>query len=228
MVVAAMAAGVVLAGCGSSGQSAESSAPVESASASGAVASAEECPANSPVRGILKGDVSAMSYNGVFGHIYNTTDSPLWVWSQDRDAASPCLLNPGKGASFGSASEPRMTSDAAWVPSGDSRFWLLLTSSRDSSAPGTAVSVYDPPVGYPTSQSVYRTASGSSCESDDVTLKTDGLSEGQEYRLKGNSQGSVLVKRLDDNEVIAREWMQTSDANDWARLDLYVESIGRC
>ena len=59
-------------------------------------------------------------------------------------------------------------------------------------------------------------------------MKTDGLSEGQEYRLKGNSQGSVLVKRLDDNEVIAREWMQTSDANDWARLDLYVESIGRC
>ena len=232
MVVAAMAAGVVLAGCGSSGQSAESSAPVESASASGAVASAEECPANSPVRGILKGDVGWASYNGVFGHIYNTTGSPLWVWSQRKDAGAPCLLNPGKGASFGFAGPPK--EEATWVPRHDfllvSNHWILflVTSSAASDAPGTMIGVFDPDIGYPNAASIYRTAGGSSCEGDDVGLETDGLSEGQEYRLKGNSQGSVLVKRLDDNEVIAREWMQTSDADDWARLDLYVESIGRC
>ena len=228
-----MAAGVMLTGCGSSGQSTESSAvptpPVESASGSGAPASAEECPANSPVRGRLKGDVSPLSYNGVFGHVYNNTGSTVWIWSQDRAATSPCRLSPGKGASYGGPSQPRMTEDAAWVPGGArGLFWLLLTSSQDSGAPGTAVAVYDPPVGYPDAVSVYTTAGGSRCDRDDVRLETGGLSEGQEYRLKGNSQGSVLVKRLDDNEGIAREWMQTSDADDWARMDLFVESIGRC
>ena len=230
MVVAAMAAGVVLAGCGSSGQSAESSAPVESASASGAVASAEECPANSPVRGSLKGDVGWRSYDGVFGHIYNTTGSQMWVWGPRKDAAAPCLLNPGKGASFGFAGPP--DDKANWVPTSVKAFSglivFLVTSSPDSDAPGTMIGVSDPEMDYPDAASIYRTAGGSRCKSDDVALRTGSMREGQEYRLKGNSQGSVLVKRLDDNEEIAREWMQTSKANDWARLDLYVESIGRC
>jgi len=218
---------LALTGCGSA-QTSAPAASLESASQSGAVASADACPANSPVRGILKGDMSALSYNGVFGQVYNNTGSTVWIWSQDKADTAPCRLSPGEGASFGSASEPRMTSDAAWVPSGDSRFWLLLTSAQDPNSPGTAVAVYDPPVGYPDAVSVYRTAGGGICDSDNVQLKTAGLSEGQEYRLKGNSQGSVLVKRLDDNEGIAREWMQTSDADDWARIDLFVESVGRC
>ena len=228
MVVAAVAAGVVLAGCGSSGQSGESSAPVESASASGAVASAEECPANSPVRGSLKGRMYAGADDGVFGHIYNTTGSQLWVWGPRKDAAAPCLLNPGKGASFGFPHPPY--EKANWVPTNLGTGWImfLVTSSPDSDAPGTVIGVLDLMYGYPKGLSVYRTAGGSTCPSDNVEFRTDGLSEGQEYRLKGNSQGSVLVKRLDDNEEIAREWMQTSDADDWARLDLNVESIGRC
>ena len=210
---------ISLTACGSWTDTSSSPTPtvsVESQSASGAVASAEECPANSPVRGILKGSVPKFYYDGVFGHVYNSIDSPVWVWGQRRDgwSPSPCRLNPGKGASFGAASAEQ--------------FLILVTSSPDSDAPGTMVGVFDPPAGYPTAESVYRTAGGSRCDRDNVTLETDGLSEGQEYRLKGNSQGSVLVKRLPDDGAIAREWMQTSDANDWARLDLYVESIGRC
>ena len=228
---------ISLTACGSSTDTSSSPTPtvaVESQSASGAVASAEECPANSPVRGILA--VSKVYDDGVFGHVYNNTGSPVWVWSQRKDAASPCLLSPGKGASFGSASPPG-SDDAPWVPSRTriefqdqftDQFWILVTSSPDSNAPGTAVGVVDPNVGYPDAVSIYTTAGGSRCDGDKRQLRTAGLKENREYRLKGNSQGSVLVKRLDDNEVIAREWMQTSDADDWARLDLYVESIGRC
>ena len=238
VVVTAMAAGVVLAGCGSSGQSAESSAPVESASGVGAPASADECPANAPVRGLLKGRLEGD--DGVFGHVYNSTGDTLWVWSQVKDSPTPCRLAPGKGASFASDSVEVESKDAAWVPprkeaqsEGDlsriDRFWILVTGSAEATAPGVAVGLVDPLMARPDAVSIYRSPGGGTCASDNVALYTGGLSENREYRLKGNSQGSVLVKRLSDSKEIAREWMPgNTDTDDWARLDLYVESIGRC
>lgn len=229
IAVGAALLATVVAGCGSSGQSATPTASVESATDAGAPASGDECPANSPLRGILKGYLQAD--DGVFGHIYNNTDGTLWLWSQRKDDKSPCRLEPGKGASFGAAQEGIDSNKLSpWIPDPDwVRIWILMTTSPDTSAPGVAVGLSDPPDWRSANaSSVYRTAAGGRCTRDDVQLKTGGLSEDQEYRLKGSSQGSVLVKRLPDNKEIAREWTDTSAADDWARIDLYVESIGSC
>ena len=228
---------ISLTACGSSTDTSSSPTPtvaVESQSASGAVASAEECPANSPVRGLLRGDLDGD--DGVFGHVYNRTASTLWVWSQSRDATAPCRLLPGQGASFASTSVELDSPDAPWVPrrgepsevdlSPKGRYWILVTESSEAAASGVALGVRDPQIGRPTAVSIHRSPGGATCASDNVALSTGGLREDQEYRLKGNSQGSVLVKRLKDSRSIAQEWIGRED--DWARIDLSVESIGRC
>ncbi len=236
-VVAGLVAGLVLVGCGSTGGSGESSVSVDSSSVAGApAASTDDCAANSPVRGLLKGKLD--SDDGVFGHVYNRTPNTLWVWSEWKDATAPCRLLPGQGASFAAKTgEPESASRyAPWriAPSqgqGDDAgaLWLLVTAANDSSSPGVALKLYDPTWwGYPSVKSRYRTASGGKCGSD-AFLDTGDLKENAEYRLKGDEQGSVLVKRLADSKEIAREWMPgNTNTDDWARIDLNVESIGKC
>lgn len=237
VAIPALATVVVLAGCGSSGTTAPA-ASVETASESGAVASADTCPANSPVRGILKGELDG--HDGVMGHIYNRTGAPVWVWSELKSNATPCRLEPGAGASFASRMDhrpPRGSADwdafASWRPRANeaeinTSYWMLVTSSPDASSPGIAIGVKDPDVVQPIVRSTYRTAQGSACDRDNVMLRTDRLGENQEYRLKGSSQGDVLVKRFGDDARIAKEWTGTDKSSDWARIDLTVDGFGIC
>ena len=237
IVIMTALVGLAAAGCGSSGATAPA-ASVESATQSGAVASADACPANSPVRGILKGELD--EHDGVMGHIYNRTGAAVWVWSELKSNATPCRLEPGAGASFASGMDhrpPRGDGDwalyASFFPRANeaeitTSYWMLVTSSPDSSSPGIAIGVKDPSIQQPIVRSTYRTAQGSACDRDNVLLRTDRLDENQEYRLKGSSQGDVLVKRFDDNAGIAKEWTGTDKSSDWARIDLSVDGFGTC
>ena len=235
-VIAGMAMGLVLVGCGSSGGSGGSAspAPVDSAAGPGEVArEISECPANSPVRGPLLDKLE--KYNGVFGHVYNQTSVRITIISQEGD---DCWLDPGKGASYAGTSdlnkgERRFSSTyAPWRPSavddgdGETWLWMLVTPYPDYGVSGMAIGMDDPRAGWPSAGSIYRESNGRVCRKDDVLLQTNGLSEGGEYRLSGSSQGSVLVKRLEDSERIAREWMPGhTNTDDWARIDLYIERV---
>ena len=230
IAAAAALLATVVAGCGSSGQSATPTASVESASESGAVASIEACPEGPPARGLLKGDLN--SGDGAFGTIRNNTGSTVWLWSVKRDVTTPCRLDTGKGASYASRTvgDVYPTSRAAWVPQGSSpgMFYILVSSSPDVNSPGVALGVLDPYIGTPSAASVYRTPAGATCPTATGELSTGGLSEDREYRLQGPAPGNVLVKRFRDNKSTAREWTGQSNSDDWAIIDFYVDQIGRC
>ena len=220
----------LISACGSSTDSSAPTASLESATASGAIASIETCPDGAPARGLLKGRLDAS--DGAFGTIRNNTGSTLWLWSGLRTATTPCRLEPGQGAGYASITTGTVYDpyNAKWVPSGvePGFFWVLATTSPDGTSPGVAMGVLDPPIGTPSAASVFRTSAGATCASDNVVLKTGALSEEREYRLRGNSQGDVLVKRFRDSKNIAREWTSTSDADDWARFDFTIDQVGRC
>ncbi len=227
---------LALTGCGSA-QTSAPAASLETASQSGAVASADACPANSPVRGILKGELDGN--DGVLGHVYNRTGAAVWLWSERKSNASPCRLDPGAGASFASRMDhrPPMGADwdafASWRPrvneaEPNTSYWILVTPSPDAASGGIAIGLKDPDVVQPIARSTYRTAQGSACQRDDVMIRTARLDENKEFRLKGSSQGDVLVKRYDDNAAIAKEWTGTDKSSDWARIDLYVDGFGSC
>lgn len=232
----AIAAGLLLTGYGSA-EVAAPAAPVESSSASGAVASGDVCPQGAPARGMFRGRYWGINYSdGVLGHVYNQTSSPIWLWSEQKTDPTPCRVDPGQGASFAATTGRDMdTKDAAswrgtrwWKGVDGGHFWMLATASPDPSSPGVAIGLDDPFSAKPQAYSVYRTAAGTACASDDVMFQSARLSEGDEYRLKGGSQGDVLVKRLDDNKEVAVEWTDSWHARDWARLDIFVDAIGRC
>ena len=221
---------ISLTACGSSTDTSSSPTPtvsVESQSASGAVASAEECPANSPVRGPLLGALVAP--NGVYGHVYNRTGRTIYIHSQ---AGGWCRVEPDKGASFASTTDLNKGEGrfpfAPWRLSDDYETWLwmLVTYWPDNRTEGVAIGIEDPRAGWPTAASIYREEDGGICERDNNMLKTFRLFENDEYRLKGSTQGSVLIKRLPDSKGIAREWMPGhTNTDDWARIDVFVEAV---
>lgn len=216
LVVVVAAAGVLMTGCGSS----DPSVSVESAGDTGAPADAAECPANAPVRGVLKGDVTSGS--GVFGQVHNDTDSPVWVWGQRTDgwSPSPCRLNPGMSASFGSS---------GLGFAGEFRMQLLVTSSQDPDAPGTMVGYVWGPKVRPYAVSSYQTAGAGTCDGDSVELRTQTLGSQGKSLLEGKSQGTIQVQRLRSSDQLAYEWLQTPDADwRWDHIDFSVLSIGRC
>ena len=212
MVVAAMAAGVVLAGCGSSGQSGESSAPVESASASGAVASAEECRSGPPIS--PQSGRTLDKHDGVFGTLYNETGSTLWVSMDWNVGETWCRLDAGRGAAFGAAEFINL---------------LVSVGNGSDSYPGVRIFVNDPEWFFlPKVKTSYEASDRRLCYQDQSELDTGGLEENEENWLNGKVQGSVEVKRFPDSKAIAREWIGTSKADDWARIDLHVKQIGVC
>ena len=219
IVIAAMAAGALLAGCGSSGQSTESSAvptpppPVESASASGSVAAADSqaCrsgPPISPPEGYTFDED-----DGVFGTLSNETGSTLWVSMDWNLGTSWCRLDAGRGAAFGAG-----------------KFINLRVSVGNGSAsyPGVTIYATDPWIGSPKVKTQYETSTGGICQRDQSILDTGSLEENEENWLNGKAQGSIEVKRLPDSKAIAREWTGTSKADDWARIDLRIRQMGVC
>lgn len=177
--------------------------------------------------------------DGVLGHVYNRTGATVWVWSELKSNSAPCRLEPGAGASFASRMDHRPPKGtdwdafASWRPRANeaepnTSYWILVTSSPDASSGGIAIGLKDPEIVQPIVRSTYRQAQGSPCDRDNVIMKTDRLSENQEFRLKGSSQGDVLVKRYGDSAVIAKEWTGTDKSSDWARIDLFVDGFGTC
>ena len=217
-MIVGIATGLVLVGCGSSGQSAESSVapsvPVESAGTSGAVAAEGDQPCRSgpPLtagEGLAAGQFD--KDDGVFGTVYNETGSTLWVkaWGGNEKW---CRLDAGRGGAFGAGEHVNL---------------LVSTGTRDT--PGIRIYAWDPYLmGLPKVKTMYWTSSNSICGDGESWLDTGGLEENEENWLNGTEQGSVVVKRHPDSKSIAREWIGTSKADDWARIDLYVKSIGTC
>ena len=216
LVIVGIATGLVLVGCGSSGGSggsASTAASVESASASGAVAveGDQPCRSGSPLtagEGLADGRFD--KDDGVFGTVYNETGSTLWVKSWGNEKW--CRLDAGRGGAFGAGEYINL---------------LVSTGTRDT--PGIRIYAWDPYwMGLPQVKTMYLTSSNSICGNGESWLDTGPLEEEDEDRLNGTEQGSVDVKRHSDSKSIAREWIGTSKADDWARIDLNVRSIGRC
>lgn len=220
-MVAGVAAGLVLAGCGSSGQSGESSAPVpvESGSASGAVAAddVQPCPSGPPLtagEGLAEGRFD--EDDGAFGTLYNETGVTVWVRADGPGPSGDgdwCALDAGRGAAFGGGEVLNMD----------------VTTAPESRA-GTSIHVNDPWLGLPKVKTYYERPGFGWCGARDEPryLDTGGLEENEENWLNGKEQGSVVVKRHPDSKSIAREWIGTDKADDWARIDLHVKALGTC
>ena len=235
VVLSVVAAGVLLAGCGAS----TSSIPVESGTASGAPAALTHtpCRAGPPARSGLLG-TEDIGHDGVVGTLRNGSDAPIFV--RGLTDSFSCMLDPGQGVAFAGSSFAASIDEfpglPRWFPNGKSKNFLevdlpiLVTSSREANAPGVVIMPQDPRMGRPSVWTLYRTESGATCPTAEGVLDTGGLSEGQEYVLAGPAPGEVVVKRLNDDKNVVREWSGSSNSkvDDWARIDLTVKRIGSC
>lgn len=206
-IVGALAVGVLVAGCGSSGAT---SAPVESSSASGQVASSiPNCQEGAPARGEFR--TGTHHYDGVLGAIYNDTSGALEV-KQWKEA---CRLEPGRSVAF-----------AVGTPAGESNGGLIrprnpedFTITSASGGVAVEVEVDDPNMGWPIA-----TVKAASCQK----AESPGLSEGQSWQENSQGNGEIRITRLEDDADIAREWSGTDSwsVDDWARIDVRVVRMG--
>lgn len=232
-VALSVAAGVLLAGCGSS---ASSPAPVDASIASGIPAAAgEPCAPGPPASGVLN-VVGDPDFDGVVGSLRNYTGQTLWVRGQT--SMDPCRLDEGRSAAFagpdGKNTVPgwaKFKGDSSFLPAGDPS-WVILLVSRgpELSAPGVLVALIDPIISRPSAFSVYRTAAGDVCPTAKGPLDTGGISENGEYTLAGPAPGQVVIKRLPDSKEAVHEWAGKDSGNldDWARMDVTVMALGSC
>ena len=212
LVIAAIAAGVALSGCGSSGEAAVPVASVESADSSGGVAEASEwtCPSGPPARGVLTINTFDAGH-GVVGQLYNETGSTLWVWS--RKMPGFCQLEAGRSTGFAVGSSAVFT----------------VTAERNfEKAPGVGIRIEDKEVLSPRVSTFFQRASLSRCASDGAELEAVLPQGDSEELLEGVAQGSVLAKRLPDNDDIAREWLTSGASDNFSRIDLFIRAIGTC
>lgn len=237
VVVAGVAAGLVLAGCGSPGQSGESAAPVESESASGEVATYfGDCPEGHPARDALAGVTypgrSSAAHDGVVGTIYNDTTNTIRVMSDSVNDNGSCSLKPGKNTMFAGSMGKRET--RYWlspleVDNYGEMFWVYLYSEGQEGV--TAVGFWDPNSGDPqvfASERKYST--GEACPPGEKPATTGEMEEGFADSLTGDAIGALWVTRLRDDKDVARQgtgWDGWA-VNDWARVDLRVYELGKC
>lgn len=212
LVIAALALGTVLAGCGSSGQTADPTVSVESADASGGVAADDgiACPSGPPARGVMV--INAFDdQHGVVGQIYNESGATLWLWS--RKWPGICQLDAGRSAGFAVGSSAVIT----------------VSSVQDyGKSPGIGIRIEDTPGLSPAVTTWFQRPNLSRCESNKSEVKTVGLKEDSEQMLEGVAQGSVLVTRLPNSKEINREWLPSGNADNFSRIDLYVKAVGIC
>jgi hypothetical protein len=200
VIAGSLAAGVFLAGCGST---TSSPPPVESTSQSGGVAAAAgNCLVGAPAQGQFREFDD--EYDGIVGTISNDTGSAIDIGRLGaRDAA--CVLAPGQGVAF--AARPTEA------------FYAYLPGQGK----GTVVTVYDPPMGYPRAD-VAAYAAGKWCG---TTETSSFLGEGESWGTDTALSGDVSVKRLPDSADAAREWSGSSGhVDDWARIDIRIERVG--
>ena len=233
---AAALAAALLTGCGA----AASSTPVASDGASGEPAALSDtpCPEGPPAQWKgLQGTSWHIGEDGVVGSLRNSTAGPIFV--HGLTDSFPCRLESGRGVAFAGSELPGtiverwgVSSLPSWMPRKftgvDMAIWV--SSSRDRDAPGVVIMPQDPSVGRPSAFTLYTTEFGHTCPTAEGVLDTGGLREGQEYVLAGPAPGEVVVKRLNDDKNVVREWSGSSNSkvDDWARIDLTVKRIGSC
>ena len=201
----------LIAACGSS-----STAPVESASASGEVASAiADCPQGPPARDHLKtGDVDNA---GVWGTLTNETTEPVFV-ANGWDRAPSCRLTPGASAAFAGS---RWSVDVS----------LVITQEAKPGQPsGTNIGLKN--VLFGGTPDVYSYASGSSgridCGSEDSSGRE--LTSGSSITYGSPVTGKVTVTRLANDSAAAREYVGIDSPllDTWARIDVRIVRLGIC
>ena len=236
--VATVSAVLVLAGCGSSSSS---SVPVESGSASGSVAAAgDPCPQGAPASGQFSG-VQDAGHDGVVGSLRNDTGTTVWV--RGLEGGEPCTLAPGQGVAYAGSHRAvdlyLQKKLPPWVPlmenfgsrKAGQLDWdsaVLISQGPDGGSPGIVVAFVDPNDGLASARTWYRTADGFKCPP--ASHLHTNLWAGEEEALSGSTQGTVTVKRLSDDKAAARQWsgVDSWKVNDWARIDVAVQSFGTC
>ena len=102
MIVGTLCAGLALTACRSAASTAEPPAPVESVTASGAVAAdGPDCAIGPPARSPL--NKVYYDNDGVVGTIYNEAVGPIWVKFSDQ--GETCRINKGQSAVYAVAEE---------------------------------------------------------------------------------------------------------------------------
>ncbi len=215
-VLAGGAVALLLSACG---QGSTATAPVESASsasASGAIASADLCPEGPPARGSLT-DKGGIQYgpDGIVGTVSNQTGAAVWISHGTKN--TPCLLEAGKGV----------------VYAGDVSTDIYVSATPEGRT-GTYIKLKDPNLGYP-----YANARGfkEPFTNDNSTCgagyRDDGFSEGESRDFEATNDsgytGKVTIVRLPDDENAANEYTgQTAFTDDWARMDITIFALGSC
>ena len=211
------AVALLLSACG---QASTATAPVESASASGAIASADRCPEGPPARGSLTDNGYGYGDDGVVGTVRNQTGAAVWITSGTNQ--TPCLLEAGKGV----------------VYSGNIRAEIFVSETTEDRT-GTNIRLEDPDLGYPFAN-VHGFQEGTDEEGISFSnyacgagYRTDGFAEGESRDFEATDgagyTGKVTVTRLPDDEAAANEYTgSTTGTDDWARMDVTVSALGYC
>jgi len=239
LLIAGLAVGLALSGCGSAGRSGESSAPVESVSASGEVVGGsgivKECPEGHPARGVLSAVTfpgrSSAAHDGVVRTIYNDTDHTIGVDSDGTGEIS-CFLNPGRNTMFAGSMgvrESRSVHMPHEVKEASEMFWLYLSARMHQGV--TAVGFLDPNRGEPQVFASQRVSNlHSACPPDEKPTSTGEMEQASHEALTGDAIGALWIERLRDDKNVARQgtgWDGWA-VNDWARIDLRVYELGSC
>ena len=209
---------VTLTACGSSGSTADSSAPVDSAAATGAIAGTEPAcqpgpPAQAPLS-LTRNPDSRTNKDGFVGTIGNDSGKPLWV--SFSHIGSWCRLDAGARAAY------------AYANSSNYNGIYVV----DESGQGSAIEIIDPTMGWPrvivashVRDSECAWGSGKRKEA-----RSGFFYEDDEQTVEESGAGKVTVKRLPDDASAARQWSGDSSGttDDWARMDLTIREVGSC
>ena len=200
----ALAAGVLLAGCGSA---ASTPAPVESSPSGGEVAaSVPDCPEGAPARDGFQSRTS--EFNGVVGTLYNDTGEELQVTAVR--SGTVCRLAAGRSVVFADGRLEREIQD----PNDQKRASYIVKSPSGAEA---EVQLTDPNYGRPWGD-VFVPRKYASCTSEG----TGWLAEGETWEKDTAQLGHVRITRLDDDADAARRWSGTDSwtVDDWQRIDV--------
>jgi hypothetical protein len=230
-LTAALAAGLLLAGCGAT---ASTPAPVESESASGAVAgTVADCKEGPPAE-LFK--AKTYSHDGVVGTMRNTGTRDLvvalateWPGTPEDPKTPRCYLAPGKGVVFalgGGATYREVTGRFVVY---DREWYDLPADSPEKSRHsrnGTAIALSDPLMGRVEVNVGGYDVKGRTAFCP-VEEDTRHFLEGFEYPFM---DGGARFKRLKDDKAAAREWtgINAGNVDDWARVDIQIARTGGC
>ena len=216
LVVSIVAASALLAACGSG-----ATAPVESGSASGDVASAiADCSQGPPAQASLRDDPTKIP-DGVVGTLYNETPGEVYV-SIGAHFNDMCRLKPGASTVF---------AGSGWLYGVD---LFISRNAEPGERSGTEVTLRDTIAWYPNGavQGFRFLKPGSNernmCRSEAGNERD--FSEGEEHSYDENALGKLTITRLPDDSDAARKWAGVRDAHvdDWARMDVRIYRVGNC